>query len=54
MVTIALKVTFFMRRIILLPILLLMLFTARSGAQTITIDRVEPMNWWVGMNDPEF
>jgi neopullulanase len=53
MVTIALKVTFFMRRIILLPILLLMLFTARSGAQTITIDRVEPMNWWVGMNDPQ-
>lgn len=42
-----------MKRILLLPILLLVLGTTGLTAQTIQIQRVEPLNWWVGMRNPE-
>lgn len=42
-----------MRRFSLLPILFLTLFAVEAASQTITIDRVEPMNWWVGMKNPQ-
>lgn len=43
-----------MRRFALLPILFLTLFASGATSQTITIDRVEPMNWWVGMQNPQW
>lgn len=42
-----------MRRFALLPILFLTLFASGAHSQPITIDRVEPMNWWVGMKNPQ-
>jgi len=42
-----------MRRFALLPILFLTLFASGAHSQTISIDRVEPMNWWVGMKNPQ-
>jgi glycosidase len=43
-----------MRRFALLPILFLTVFASGATSQTITIDRVEPMNWWVGMQNPQW
>lgn len=42
-----------MKRTLLLPLVLLVLGSTGILAQTIQIQRVEPMNWWVGMRNPE-
>jgi len=42
-----------MKRFRFLPIFVLLLGAIDIHAQTIRIDRVEPMNWWVGMRNPE-
>ncbi|MFU8812519.1 MAG: glycoside hydrolase family 13 protein [Balneolaceae bacterium] len=42
-----------LRKITLLPILSVLFFISASWAQPITIDRVEPENWWVGFNEPD-
>lgn len=47
------KVPNFMKRPILLSVLFLFLTVIGAQAQTVRIDRLEPMNWWVGMRNPE-
>lgn len=42
-----------MRRITALPIVILLLFVGNLSAQGITVTRVEPMNWWTGMKNPQ-
>ena len=41
-----------MKRTYLFLLLLLALLPAIAGAQTVTIQRVNPTNWWVGMKRP--
>jgi neopullulanase len=42
-----------LRKTFLLSVLSLLLLVTVLPAQPITIDRVEPDNWWVGFNEPD-
>jgi glycosidase len=42
-----------MKRFFLLPLILLVLAAPDILAQNIQVQRIEPMNWWVGMRNPE-